>query len=37
VVYDANALYPAELHNFLMHLELIGAFRAKWSADVHEE
>jgi hypothetical protein len=35
--YDANVLYPAELRNFLMHLALIGAFRAKWSADVHEE
>jgi len=37
VFYDANVLYPAELRNFLMHLALIGAFRAKWSADVHEE
>lgn len=37
VFYDANVLYPAELRNFLMNLALIGAFRAKWSADVHEE
>jgi hypothetical protein len=37
VFYDANVLYPAELRNFLMHLALIGVFRAKWSADVHEE
>lgn len=37
VFYDANVLYPAELRNFLMHLALIGIFRAKWSADVHEE
>ena len=35
--YDANVLYPAELRNLLMHLALIGLFRAKWSADVHEE
>lgn len=35
--YDANVLYPAELRNFLMHLALMGAFRAKWSDDVHEE
>lgn len=35
--YDANVLYPAELRNFLMHLALTGLFRAKWSADVHEE
>jgi predicted nucleic acid-binding protein len=34
---DANVLYPAELRNLLMHLALIGLFRAKWSADVHEE
>jgi predicted nucleic acid-binding protein len=32
-----NVLYPAELRNLLMHLALIGLFRAKWSADVHEE
>jgi len=37
VFYDANVLYPAELRNFLMHLALTGVFRAKWSADVHEE
>ena len=35
--YDANVLYPAELRNLHMHLALIGLFRAKWSADVHEE
>jgi hypothetical protein len=35
--YDANVLYPAALRNLLMHLALIGLFRVKWSADVHEE
>jgi predicted nucleic acid-binding protein len=35
--YDANVLYPAELRNFLMHLALTDLFRAKWSAQVHEE
>lgn len=35
--YDANVLYPAELRNLLMHLSLTGLFRARWSADVHEE
>jgi hypothetical protein len=30
-------LYPAELRNLLMHLALVGLFRAKWSADIHEE
>jgi hypothetical protein len=30
--YDANVLYPAELRNFLMHLALTGAIRAKRSA-----
>ena len=28
---------PAELRNLLMHLALTGLFRARWSADVHEE
>jgi predicted nucleic acid-binding protein len=37
VFYDANVLYPAQLRNLLMHLALTGLFRAKWSADVHEE
>ena len=36
-LYDANVLYPAELRNLLMHLALTGLFRAKWSADIHEE
>jgi hypothetical protein len=35
--YDANVLYPAELRNLLMHLAMTGLFRAKWSAEVHEE
>lgn len=35
--YDANVLYPAELRNLLMRLAMTGSFRAKWSADVHEE
>lgn len=36
-LYDANVLYPAELRNLLMHLALIGLFRAKWSMEIHEE
>jgi hypothetical protein len=35
--YDANVLYPAPLRDFLMHLALTGAYRARWSALVHEE
>ena len=35
--FDANVLYPAELRNLLMHLALTGLFRARWSAEVHEE
>jgi len=34
---DANVLYPAELRSFLMYLAVSGIYRAKWSADVHEE
>lgn len=35
--YDANVLYPAPLRDFLMHLALTGAYRARWSAQVHDE
>jgi PIN domain len=35
--YDANVPYLAALRNLLMRLALTGLFRAKWSADVHEE
>lgn len=35
--YDANVLYPAPLRDFLMHLALTGAYRARWSAQVHAE
>lgn len=36
-VYDANVLYPAPLRDFLMRLALTGAYRARWSALIHEE
>ena len=35
--YDANVLYRSALRNLLMHLAFTGLFRARWSADVHEE
>jgi predicted nucleic acid-binding protein len=35
--YDANVLYPSDLRNFLMHLDLTDLFRTRRSADVHEE
>jgi predicted nucleic acid-binding protein len=34
---DANVLYPAELRSFLMFLAVPGIYRAKWSAEIHEE
>lgn len=34
---DANVLYRAAIRNLLMRLALLGAFRARWSAGVHEE
>jgi predicted nucleic acid-binding protein len=37
VVYDACVLYPAPLRDFLMWLALSGAFRARWSAHIHNE
>jgi predicted nucleic acid-binding protein len=36
-LYDASVLYPSELRNLLMHLALTRLFRARWSADIHEE
>lgn len=37
VVYDACVLYPAPLRDFLMWLGLSGHFRARWSAQIHDE
>jgi predicted nucleic acid-binding protein len=37
VVYDACVLYPAPLRDLLMRLALTDLFRAKWTADIHEE
>ncbi len=36
-LYDASVLYSSDLRNLLMHLALTGLFRAKWSAEIHEE
>jgi hypothetical protein len=36
-VYDANVLYPAPLRDFLMHLALTGIYRARWTAQIHDE
>lgn len=37
VVYDACVLYPAPLRDLLMHLSLTDLYRAKWTAEIHEE
>ncbi|WP_109483960.1 PIN domain-containing protein [Paraburkholderia sp. C35] len=37
VVYDACVLYPAPLRDFLMWLGMTGQFRARWSAQIHDE
>lgn len=37
VVYDACVLYPAPLRDLLIHLALTGAYRARWSEQIHEE
>jgi len=34
---DANVLYPAPLRDVLMHLATARLFRARWSAEIHEE
>lgn len=36
-LYDACVLYPPTVRDFLMELATTGLFRAKWSADIHEE
>lgn len=36
-VYDACVLYPATLRGFLMHLAVTDLFKARWSADIHDE
>jgi len=35
--FDANVLYSAPLRDFLMWLAQCGRFRARWSAEIHEE
>ena len=37
VVYDACVLFPAPLRDLLMRLALVGLFRARWNAQIHEE
>ncbi|PYC20250.1 PIN domain-containing protein [Aquipseudomonas alcaligenes] len=36
-LYDANVLYPAPLRDLLMHLALTGVYRARWTAQIHDE
>lgn len=36
-VFDACVLYPAPLRDFLMWLALSGRFRARWTAQIHDE
>jgi predicted nucleic acid-binding protein len=37
VIYDACVLYPAPLHDLLMHLALTDLFQAKWTNTIHDE
>lgn len=36
-LFDANVLYPAPMRDLLIQLATTGQFRAKWSADIHQE
>jgi PIN domain len=36
-LFDASVLYPAVTRDVLMQLALTDLFRAKWTADIHEE
>lgn len=37
VLVDSCVLYPAPLRDLIMHLALVDVFRAKWTAQIHEE
>lgn len=37
ILYDACALYPAPLRDFLVRLAMTGTFRARWTERIHDE
>lgn len=37
VIYDACVMYPAPLRSLLMYVALEGCYRARWSAQIHDE
>lgn len=37
MVFDACVLYPAPLRDLLVRLALTGRFRARWTAEIHDE
>lgn len=37
VVYDACVMYPAPLRSFLVYVALEGCYRARWTAQIHDE
>jgi hypothetical protein len=36
-LFDASVLYPAAIRDILLQLAVTDLFRAKWTADIHEE
>jgi PIN domain len=36
-LFDASVLYPATIRDILMQLAVTDIYRAKWTADIHEE
>jgi predicted nucleic acid-binding protein len=36
-LFDASVLYPATIRDVLMQLAITDLFRAKWTADIHDE
>lgn len=36
-LFDACVLYPASLRDFLMHLNGVGLYRARWTDRIHDE
>jgi hypothetical protein len=37
VLLDANVLYPAPMRDLLLQLAVMDVFRARWTADIHQE
>jgi hypothetical protein len=37
IILDASVMYPAPLRSYLLYLAQTGLFRARWTAQIHDE